>query len=62
MNMEKIGNIESESNLDPRIEEILAFYDPSIREEALEEWKRYSEEERNRFYSEFMRDHKTEAV
>ena len=57
-----MGQVESGDNLDPRIEEILTFYDPGIREDALNEWREYSEAERDRLYSEFMKDHKKEVA
>lgn len=62
MSREQMGHIEPENNLDPRIEEILTYYDPSMREDALNEWQEYSEAERDRLYLEFMKDHKKEAA
>lgn len=61
MSIEQMKNIESQDPIDPRIEEILTYYDPSIKEAALNEWQGYSEAERDRLYLEFMKDHKKES-
>jgi len=61
MTMEQIESINSgEENIDPRIEEILTYYEPGIREDALRDWSEYSEPEKERLYLEFMKDHEHE--
>lgn len=55
MSMEQMG---SEENLDPRLEEILSFYETGMREHTAAEWDSLSEFERQELHSKIMEDHK----
>lgn len=55
MSIKNFGSVQGQ---DRRFEEIMSFYDPSMEEEFLHQWKNYSEEEKDRIHREIMTDRK----